>query len=98
MAEALTAFLSIQDPLDDGTEDAIEEAFDDLGVSLGGIGEIVGWDADAEGVQLHLVADEPEPVIALLVDTLHRLRVQPPSRLVASDPTNGARLYERSLT
>ena len=97
MAEALTAFLSIQDPLGDETEAAIEDAFGDLEVNLGGIGEVVGWDADAEGVQLHLLADEPERVIAVLVDTLHRLDVQPPSPLVASDPTTGTRLYERSL-
>lgn len=93
----LTAFLSIQDPLDVETEDAIEEAFSDLEVSLGGVGEVVGWDADADGVQLHLLADEPECVIAILVETLHTLDLQPPSKLVASDPTNGATLYERSL-
>jgi len=97
VAEALTVLLSIQDPLDDETEEAIEEAFDDLGVDLGGIGEVVGWDADADGVQLHLMADEPERVIAVLVDALPRLQVQPPSRLIASDPTSGATLYERPL-
>ena len=70
MAEALTAFLSIQNPLGDETEDAIQEAFDDLEVSLGGVGELVGWDADADGVQLHLLADAPERVIALVVGTL----------------------------
>lgn len=97
MAEALTVFLSIQDPLGDETEGAIEEAFGDLEVSSGGIGEVVGWDADADGVQLHLLADDPERVIALVVETLHRLDVQPPSKLVATDPTTGATLYERSL-
>ena len=74
---------SIRDPLDDAIEDAIEEDFDELEVNLGGIGEIVGWDADADGVQLH--SDEPERVIALLVDTLHRLPVQTPSRLISGD-------------
>lgn len=97
MAEALTVFLSIQDPLDDATEDALEEAFVDLEVNLGGVGELMGWDADADGVQLHLLADEPERVIAILLETLRTLDVRPPSKLVASDPTNGATLYERSL-
>ena len=97
MAETLTVFLSIQDPLGDETEEALEEAFVDLEVDLGGIGEVEGWDADADGVVLHLLADEPERVIALLVATLHALDVQPPSKLVASDPTNGSTLYERSL-
>jgi hypothetical protein len=36
------------------TENAVEEAFDDLELRLGGIGEVVGWDAGAEGIQLHL--------------------------------------------
>jgi hypothetical protein len=35
VAEVLTAFLCIQDPLHDETEEAIEAAFDDLEVSLG---------------------------------------------------------------
>jgi hypothetical protein len=64
---------------------------------LGGIGEVVGWDANAEGVQLHLLADEPERVFAVLIETLHTLDVQQPSTLVASDPASGATLYERSL-
>jgi len=97
VTEALTTFLSIQDPLDDETEDALEDTFGDLEVSLGGIGELVGWDADADGVRLHLLADEPERVIALLVETLRTLQVEPPSRLVASDPDDGTTLYERSL-
>jgi hypothetical protein len=97
VSEALTAFLSIENPLHDETEAAIEAAFDDLEVSLGGIGELVGWDADADRVELRLVADEPERVIALLVETLRTVDVQPPSRLVASDPANGTKLYERNL-
>jgi hypothetical protein len=97
VAEALTAFLSTQDPLHDETEDALDEAFSDLEVNLSGVGELEGWDVDADGVQLHLLADEPERAIAILVETLHRLDVQPPSRLVASDPTNGTTLYERYL-
>ena len=97
MAEALTIFLTIEDPLGDETENAVEEAFDDLDVRLGGIGEVVGWDAAAEGLQLHLLAEEPERVIAELPETLHALDVQPPSKLVASDPASGDTLYERSL-
>ena len=97
MTEALTTFLSIQDPLADEIEDALEAAFGDLEVSLGGIGELVGWDVDADGVQLHVLADEPERVIALLVETLRALEVQSPSKLVASDPDDGTTLYERAL-
>jgi hypothetical protein len=48
-------------------------------------------------VRLHLEADEPERVIAVLVETLRRLDVRPPSKLVASDPMTGETLYERSL-
>jgi hypothetical protein len=43
MAEALTVFLTVQHPLGDETENAFEEAFDDLDLRLGGIGEVVGW-------------------------------------------------------
>lgn len=93
----MTAFLSILDPLGDETERAIDEAFYDLEVRLGGIGEVVGWDAYADGVQLHLSADEPERVIAVLIETLQALDVRPPSKLVASDRASGAILYERSL-
>jgi hypothetical protein len=97
VAEALTIFMTVQDPLGDETENAIEEAFDDLEVRIGGIGEVVGWDADADGLQLHLVAEEPERVIALLSETLHALDAKPPSKLVASDLASGDTLYERSL-
>jgi hypothetical protein len=97
VAEALTAFLSIEDPLHDETEDALEEAFGDLEVNVGGIGELVGWDVDADGVQVHLLADEPERVIAVLVETLHALGARPPTKLVASDPASGTPLYERWL-
>jgi hypothetical protein len=44
MTEALTVFPTVQDPGDE-TENAVEEAFDDLGLRLGGIGEVVGWEA-----------------------------------------------------
>jgi hypothetical protein len=97
VAEALTAFLCIHDPLGDETKQAIEEAFDNLDWRLGGIGEVVGWDADATGVQLQLLADEPQRVIPLLIEALRPLDVPPPSRLVATDPATGATLYERSL-
>jgi hypothetical protein len=97
VTEALTAFLSIPDPLADETEDALDEVFGDLEVDLGGIGEVIGWDANADRVRLALRADEPERVIAVLVATLRRLDVRPPSRLVASDATTGATVYERSL-
>ena len=96
MAEALTAFLSIRDALGD-EEEAIRAAFDNLGWKLSGIGEVVGWDADVDGVQLHLLADEPQRVIPLVMETLHALDVPPPSKLVATDPATGATLYERSL-
>lgn len=49
VAEALTALLSIPDPLGDETKEAIEEAFDELDGKLSAIGEVVGWDADIEG-------------------------------------------------
>ena len=98
MAEALTVFLTVEDPLGDETENAFEEGFDDLDLQLSGIGEVVGWDASADGLQLHLMAAEPERVIAVLTETLHALDVvQPPSRLVSSDPASGHTLYERSL-
>jgi hypothetical protein len=97
MAEALTAFLSIPDPLGDETEEAIEEAFDNLDWRLSGIGEVVGWDADSKGLQLHLLADEPQRVIPLLIEVLHALDVPPPWKLVATDRATGATLYERSL-
>jgi hypothetical protein len=97
MAEALLVFLTVEDPLGDETENAIEEAFGDLDWRLGGIGEVVGWDAAAEGLQLHLMAEEPERVIAVLAETLRALDVRPPSKLVASDPASGETLYERSL-
>jgi hypothetical protein len=64
VAEALTAFLSIFDPLADRTEAALDDVFG---------------------------------VIAVLVETLRRLDVRSPSKLVASDPATGAKLYERSL-
>jgi hypothetical protein len=98
VAEALTAFLAIQDPLSDETDEAITTAFEDLELTLGGIGEVVGWDAAADGVQLHLLADEPERVTPLLIQTLRTLDVQPPSKLVAMDPASGATLYERSIS
>jgi hypothetical protein len=97
VAEAMTAFLSISDPLTDETEEELDEVLGELEVDVGGIGEVVGWDVDAEGVRLHLEADEPERVIAVLVETLRRLDVRPPSKLVASDPMSGETLYERSL-
>jgi hypothetical protein len=97
VAEALTAFLSIPDPLGGETDEAIHDAFDELDRRLSGIGEVVGWDADVEGVQLYLLADEPPRVIRLLIEALRALDVAPPSRLVATDPATGATLYERSL-
>jgi hypothetical protein len=97
VAEALTAFLSIPDPLGDETEEAIQEAFDDLDGRLSGIGEVVGWDADSKGLQLHLLADEPQRVIPLLIEAVQALDMPPPSKLVATDPATGATLYERSL-
>jgi hypothetical protein len=97
VAEALTAFLSIPDPLGDETREAIQEGFDNLDWRLSGIGEVVGWDADVEGLQLHLLADEPRRVIPLLIEALHALDVAPTSKLVATDPATGAILYERSL-
>jgi hypothetical protein len=96
VAEALTAFLSIPDALGD-EEEAIRAAFDNLDWKLSGIGEIVGWDADVNGVQLHLLAHEPQRVIPLLVEALHALDLPRPSKLVAADPASGATLYERSL-
>ena len=96
MVEALTAFLSIPDALGDG-EEAIRAAFDNLDWKLSGIGEVVGWDADVNGVQLHMLADEPQRVIPLVMETLHALDVPPPSKLVATDPATGATLYARSL-
>jgi hypothetical protein len=97
MAEDLTVFLTVEDPLDDETEDAVDEAFGALEVRLGGIGEAVGWDLSAEGVQLHVIGWEPERVIAELTQTLHALGAQPPSKLVACDRASGDTLYERSL-
>jgi hypothetical protein len=97
VAEALTAFLSIPDPLGDETDEATKEAFDNLDGRLTGIGEVVGWDADVKGLQLHLLADEPQRVIPLLIEALHALDVPPPSKLVVTDPATGAILYERSL-
>jgi hypothetical protein len=97
VAEVLTAFVSISQPLEEETDEAMTAAFEDLEVGLGGIGEVIGWDAAADGVQLHVLADEPKRVIALMIGTLRTLDVQPPTRLVASDPASGATLYERSL-
>jgi hypothetical protein len=98
VAEALTAFLAIPDPLGDETqEEAIEEAFGNLDWRLSGIGEVVGWDADIDGLQLHLLAEEPQRVIPLLLEALHALDVPRASKLVATDPATGAILYERSL-
>ena len=97
MTEALTAFLSIEDPLLDETEEALEEALGDLEVDVGGIGELVGWDVDADGVQVHLLAEEPERVIAVLAEALPALGARPPTKLVASDPASGAALYKRLL-
>jgi hypothetical protein len=98
VAEALTVFLSIPDPpLGDRTEEVIQEAFDNLDWRVSGIGEVVGWDADVKGVQLQLLADEPQRVIPFLIEALHALDVRPPSKLVAADPATGATLYERSL-
>jgi hypothetical protein len=97
VAEALTAFLSIPAPLGDETEEAIEEAFDELDWRLSGIGEVVGWDVDVKALQLHLMADEPPRVIPLLIEALRALEVPPPWKLVATNPATGATLYERSL-
>jgi hypothetical protein len=97
VAQALTAFLSVPDPLGDETEEAIQAAFDNLDWRLTGIGEAVGWDADVKGLEMHLLADEPQRVIPLLIEALQALDVLPPSKLVATDPATGATLYERSL-
>jgi hypothetical protein len=97
VAEGLTALLSIPDPLRDEKKEAIEEAFDELDWKLSGVGEVVGWDADVEGVQLHLLANEPQRVIPLLIDALHALDVPRPWKLVATDTATGAALYERDL-
>jgi hypothetical protein len=72
VAEALTAFLSIPDPLGDETKDAIQEAFDDLDWRLSGLGEFVGSDADVNGVELHLLADEPQRFARRHVRGSHR--------------------------
>jgi hypothetical protein len=97
VAEALTAFLFIPDPLGDETKDVLEEAFDSLDWRLSGIGEVVGWDADVNGLQLHLLADEPQRVIQLLIEALYALDVPPPTKLVATNPATGSTLYERFL-
>jgi hypothetical protein len=95
--EQLTAFLTLEDPLSDETEAAIEAAYADLEVDVGGIGEAFGWDADGDGVQLHLLAEEPERVIAVLAGTIAALGARPPARVVATDPATGVTLYEREL-
>jgi hypothetical protein len=97
VAEALTAFLSIPGALGDETRKAIQQAFGHLDWRLSGIGEVVGWDAEANGLELHLLADEPQRVIPLLMEALDALDVAPTSKLVATDPATGATLYERSL-
>ena len=97
VAEDLTALLSIPDPLRDEKKEAIEEAFDELDWRLSGIGEVVGWDAAVEGVQLHLLANEPQRVIPVLIEALHALDVPRPWKLVATDTATGAALYERHL-
>jgi hypothetical protein len=97
VAEALIAFLSIPDPLADETEDELDEVFGDLEVDVGGIGEVTGWCVDADGVRLFLAAQEPARVIRALIETVRRLDVRPPSKLVANDPDSGAKLYEQTL-
>ena len=97
VAEALTASLSIPDPLGDETEQAVQEAFDNLDGRLSGIGEVVGWDADVRGLQLHLLADEPRRVVPLLIEALQAFGVPGPWKLVATDPATGGTLYERSV-
>jgi uncharacterized protein YuzE len=95
VAEALTAYLSIADPLADETGDELDDVFGDLEVDLGGIGEVIGWDVHADGARLHLAAEEPARVIAVLVPALRKLPVASPWRLVASDPETSEELYER---
>jgi hypothetical protein len=97
VAEALTALLSVPDPLEDETTEEIQEAFDKLDWKLSGIGEVVGWDADIQGVQLHLLAHEPQRVIPLVIEALRALDAPRPWKLVATDPATSATLYERSL-
>jgi hypothetical protein len=97
VAEALTLFMGITDALADGRMDALEEVFDHLEASLMGIGEVIGWDADSAGVQLHVSAEEPERVISTMVADLRTLDAERPWRLVAADPETGTILYERFL-
>lgn len=85
------------DALADDTTEAVDEAFENLDADLMGIGEVVGWDADLEGVQLHVWAEEPERVIAIILAALRTLGTKPPWRLVAADPKTGTILYERAL-
>jgi hypothetical protein len=97
VAEAFTLFLEITDALADEREEALGEVFDDLNRNLMGIGEVVGWDADATGVQLLLLAEQPERVFATTVAKLRTLGAKPPWRLVAVDPVTGTTLYKRFL-
>jgi hypothetical protein len=94
VSEVLTAFLSVALPFNE----EVDEVFQRLDGKLGGIGQMIGWDASPEELRLHVLADEPERAIALLAETLRELPVQPPTKLVARDPDSGAPLYERSLT
>jgi hypothetical protein len=44
-----------------------------------------------------MATDEPERVIAMLGETVRKLDVRPPSKVVASDPMTAETLYECSL-
>jgi hypothetical protein len=78
VAEALTLLLTMTDALAEDTEAALDTAFEDLDASLMGIGEVVGWDTDSNGVQLHASAEEPERVITTIVASMRGAWPQTP--------------------